>query len=418
MKLPDSWKENRLKDIAVHKTAKNKDLKYTETYTNSATLGIVRQMDYFDKEISNKENIAGYYIVEEGDYVYNPRISASAPCGPIRKSHIKETGIMSPLYTVFKITEKNLSDDYLEQYFKSTFWHSYMKTVANYGARYDRMNITTEDFFNIPIPFPPLAEQQKIAEILCKQDKIISSKQKLLEQKLQQKKWLMQKLLEIPLTDANDEEKFSLGGVVIDKSGWKKEILGNLLDFKNGINSDKEKYGYGIKMISVMDILSDNPITLDSIKSSVEISDDELKTYSVTYGDILFQRSSENYEDAGSSNVYIDGKHTVTFSGFVIRGKKKGDYEPLCLNAILNTDSNRSQIRKKAAGAQHINIGQDSLKSIQIYLPSLPEQKIIAQVLSTADKEIALLKSSIEQEKQKKKSLAQLLLTGTVRVKI
>ena len=228
----------------------------------------------------------------------------------------------------------------------------------------------------------------------------------------------MQKLLEVPYTNADCEEKFSLGGVVINKSEWKKEKLGNLLEFKNGINADKEKYGYGIKMISVMDILSDNPITSDSIKSSVEISDNELKTYSVNYGDILFQRSSENYEDAGSSNVYTDGKHTVTFSGFVIRGKKKADYEPLCLNAILKTDSNRSQIRKKAAGAQHINIGQDSLKSIQIYLPSLPEQKIIAQVLSTADKEIALLKSSIEQEKQKKKSLAQLLLTGTVRVKI
>ena len=109
MNLPKGWKEIKLSDIASHRTIKNKDSKYTETYTNSAMQGIVRQTEYFDKEISNKENIADYYLVEENDYVYNPRISAAAPCGPISKSHFKETGIMSPLYTVFRITSKNFT---------------------------------------------------------------------------------------------------------------------------------------------------------------------------------------------------------------------------------------------------------------------------------------------------------------------
>ena len=69
-----------------------------------------------------------------------------------------------------------------------------------------------------------------------------------------------------------------------------------------------------------------------------------------------------------------------------------------------------------AQGTKQQNLSTDLIGNLSIEIPSLPEQKIIAQVLSTADKEIAVLKSSIEQEKQKKKSLAQLLLTGTVRV--
>lgn len=418
MKLPDSWKENRLKDIAVHKTAKNKDLKYTETYTNSATLGIVRQMDYFDKEISNKENIAGYYIVEEGDYVYNPRISASAPCGPISKSHIKETGIMSPLYTVFKITEKNLSDDYLEQYFKSTFWHSYMKTVANYGARYDRMNITTEDFFNIPIPFPPLAEQQKIADILCEQDKIISLKQKLLEQNQKQKKWLMQKLLEVPLTDANDEEKFSLDGVVIDKSRWKKEILGCIctitgrIGFRGYTRSDITSSDKGVLSLSPSNIIDGQLnmedstfITLEKYLESPEIM--------IQKHDIVFVKTGSTFGKVG----YLDSiyqKATINPQLVIVRSNNL--VRQNLLYYILKSDYFQNFVNKIVVGGAVPTLSQEQLSKIMIHLPTLPEQKIIAQVLSTADKEIALLKSIIEQEKQKKKSLAQLLLTGTVRV--
>lgn len=86
-------------------------------------------------------------------------------------------------------------------------------------------------------------------------------------------------------------------------SDWKTRQLDQLLDFKNGINADKDKYHSGIKMISVNDILSDRPIVYDSIQGQVDIDEDTLKEFGVSYGDILFQRSSETYVDAGKSNV-------------------------------------------------------------------------------------------------------------------
>ena len=107
---------------------------------------------------------------------------------------------------------------------------------------------------------------------------------------------------------------------------WKELGLSELLDFKNGLNPKPNKFGKGIKFISVMDILNNAVITYDCIKASVDVTEKELSDFSVEKGDILFQRSSETLEDVGRANVYMDDK-TAVFGGFVIRGKKKGEYE-------------------------------------------------------------------------------------------
>ncbi len=67
LKFPEfegEWEEKKLGNLLV-KLQKNVDKKYIETLTNSAELGIISQKDYFDKEISNIDNIKKYYVVEE-----------------------------------------------------------------------------------------------------------------------------------------------------------------------------------------------------------------------------------------------------------------------------------------------------------------------------------------------------------------
>lgn len=179
-------------------------------------------------------------------------------------------------------------------------------------------------------------------------------------------------------------------------SEWETVFLGNLMDFKNGINANKEKYNNGIKMISVSDILTDLPIVYNSIQGQVDIDEDTLKKYDVTYGDVLFQRSSETFEDAGKSNVFLDHNVTATYSGFVIRGKKKAEYEPYYVNEALRIEKVRKQIITRAAGSQHINVGQDSLASIVIPFASLYEQSRIAEVLTKWDVMIELQKQYIK----------------------
>jgi len=185
------WEEKRLGDIAEKKTIKNKNNEVKNVFTNSANLGIVNQRDFFDKDIANQNNLLNYYVVENNDFIYNPRISNSAPVGPIGRNYLQK-GVMSPLYSVFKITHGNLT--FFEFYFSTTFWHEYMESIANYGARADRMSIKTGDFYLMPLPFPCLAEQTKIANFLSSLDKKINHCNTQIEKTEQWKKGLLQKM--------------------------------------------------------------------------------------------------------------------------------------------------------------------------------------------------------------------------------
>ncbi|NAR60533.1 restriction endonuclease subunit S [Acinetobacter haemolyticus] len=185
------WEDKPLNEIASKRSGKNKDGSISEVLTNSATQGIIKQSDYFEREIVTESNLNGYYIVNLDDFVYNPRISVHAPVGPIKRNK-KCLGVMSPLYTVFTVSEGNLA--YLEYFFDSNFWHDYVKGVANSGARHDRMNITNKDFFDMPIFYPCLEEQTKIANFLSSIDQKIEVVAQQIEQAKTWKKGLLQQM--------------------------------------------------------------------------------------------------------------------------------------------------------------------------------------------------------------------------------
>ena len=123
-----------------------------EVFTNSAEYGIISQRDFFDKDIANTENIDGYYVVEPNDFVYNPRISTTAPFGPIKRNKLERSGAMSPLYYVFRPNNVDLS--YLEWFFQTSCWYPFMRFNGNSGARSDRFAITDRIFNEMPISLP------------------------------------------------------------------------------------------------------------------------------------------------------------------------------------------------------------------------------------------------------------------------
>lgn len=189
------WEVKTLGEVASKVNRRNRNLEVSRILTNSATEGVIDQEEYFDRSIAVKENTDNYHIVELGDFVYNPRISVSAPVGPISMNKVGR-GIMSPLYTIFKFHSGHIP--FYEQYFKTNIWHSYLKGIANFGARFDRMNITTEGFFKMPLLLPSLAEQNKIASCLSAVEGAISSQEKKVEALKAHKRGLMQLLFPLP----------------------------------------------------------------------------------------------------------------------------------------------------------------------------------------------------------------------------
>ncbi|MBO6207936.1 MAG: restriction endonuclease subunit S [Lachnospiraceae bacterium] len=188
---------------------------------------------------------------------------------------------------------------------------------------------------------------------------------------------------------------------------WEQRKLGEVLSFQNGFNGGRKAFGEGVPLISVMDILNNQFISYDVIRGKATVTDDEYERYAVRYGDVLFQRSSENVEDAGSTNVYIDTDKIAIFGGFVIRGKQIYPYRPKFMKYLLDTKNVRNQITKKAQGAQHVNVSQETLQDVMITLPSESEQLRIETCLYNLDNLISLHQRKCDETKELKKFMLQ-----------
>ena len=188
----DPWEQRKLNEIADKVTEKNAGLQYIETFTNSAEFGIISQRDFFDHDIAKMSSLGGYYIVRNEDFVYNPRISTSAPVGPTNRNKLGRIGVMSPLYTVFR--PHDVDTTYLEYFFKSKYWHSFMNFNGDSGARSDRFSIKDSVFFEMPIPLPYTEEQEKIGQYFSNLDNLITLHQRELEKLQNIKKSMLEKM--------------------------------------------------------------------------------------------------------------------------------------------------------------------------------------------------------------------------------
>lgn len=194
--------------------------------------------------------------------------------------------------------------------------------------------------------------------------------------------------------------------------GWSEEKLGDLFEFKNGANTEAANYGSRIKFVNVMDIFGNNFLTCEKIRESVNLPDKKANLYRLKMGDVLFNRTSETFDEIALTSVYLDSKLAI-FGGFVIRGRPTSN----CLNPqfciyCFSSSSVRKESIRRGQGAIRANIGQADMRHVPLLVPPLPEQQKIAQVLSSWDDGIEKLEVLIAAKQKRKKALMQQLLTG------
>ena len=227
-------------------TKKNKDNLIQNVLCNSATLGLIPQNDYFDREIANSNNTDGYYVVEYGDFVYNPRKSVSAPYGPVNIYTGNEKGIISPLYLCFSV--HSILPSFLYYRFKSSAWFSYVYSHGDTGTRFDRVSIKDDVFFDMPIYMPSQKEQKKISSLLNLIDERISTQNKIIEDLKKLKSAIIEKVF-----NGKHSERLQLdnvgsyirgltyssndvvehGGTLVMRSN--NIVNGSLLDYNNNV---------------------------------------------------------------------------------------------------------------------------------------------------------------------------------------
>ena len=259
-----------------------------------------------------------------------------------------------------------------------------------------------------PFALPPIAEQKKIAEILCTWDDAIEKQSKLIEKLEFRKRGLMQRLL---------TGKTRLSGFT---EPWKKIELGEIGSTYTGL-SGKTKSDFengNAKFISYVNVFSNEKVNINDF-GTVKINSNE-KQNIVRYGDIFFTVSSETPNEVGMSSVLLDAVENTYLNSFCF-GYRLNDFsvlEPVFASYILRTDKFRSSIILLAQGSTRFNLSKNEVMKLQIELPSFSEQQAIAEVLTSAEREIKNHRKKIEAMRQQKRGLMQQLLTGKTRVKI
>lgn len=162
---PSGFETVQLSAIFKKVSRRNNKSEIKNVITNSAEYGLIPQRDFFDKDIAVDGNTSNYYVIEQGDFVYNPRKSNTAPYGPFNRYEREERGIISPLYTCL-VLQADIEPSYLAWYFKSDAWYRYIYDNGSQGVRHDRVSMTDDLLMGIPVIIPSKEAQLKIAKLL------------------------------------------------------------------------------------------------------------------------------------------------------------------------------------------------------------------------------------------------------------
>lgn len=389
-----NWQFVPLHELATRTKQKNRDESIVRVLTNSAELGVVDQRNFFDKEIATQGKLESYYVVELGSYVYNPRISATAPVGPISKNKVG-AGVMSPLYTVFEF--KDDGDDFYEHYFKTTGWHSYLRQASSTGARHDRMAITSEDFLAMPLPVSAPKEQQRIAECLSSADNLIATQVRKLDALKTHKKGLMKQLFP---SEGETRPRLRFPEFQNAKE-WGDQYIGDLGTVVTGSTPSTLQpafYGGEIPLVSPADI-SDMQF-VGQTKTTLT-PEGYAQTRPIRAGSVLFVCIGSTI---GKVAQTIHDCATNQQINAVVPSPNNSD------SFVYFALSFASERIALLAGKQAIPIINKSLfSSVRLLVPKLCEQQRIATCLSRLDALIAAEAQKLEALKTHKKGLMQQL---------
>ncbi|WFQ80856.1 restriction endonuclease subunit S [Xenorhabdus sp. SF857] len=390
------WPCVELNEVAKRSKNKNKGENVSRVLTNSAVDGVVDQRDYFDKDIAVKGNLETYYVVDKGDYVYNPRISTVAPVGPISKNKVGK-GVMSPLYTVFRFNSKN--NEFFEHFFKSSRWHGYLRTVSNNGARHDRMSITSSEFMAMPVPYPGEVEQQKIADCLASIDELITLHAQKLDILKSYKKGLMQQLfpaegenvpkLRFPEFRSNQE--------------WIKVTLGQLGELVSGLTySPTDVCEEGLLVLRSSNVQNGQISLGDNVFVRPDVKGANLSKP----GDILICVRNGSKALIGKNALIPENLPRCTHGAFMTIFRTNRSF---FIYQLFQTYAYDRQVAADL-GATINSINGNQLKKYDFHIPkSEEEQDKIASFLSSIDQMISSQIMKVNELKNHKQGLIQKL---------
>lgn len=198
---------------------------------------------------------------------------------------------------------------------------------------------------------------------------------------------------------------------------WDTALIGDFLDFKNGLNKGKEFFGYGTPIVNYTDVYKNRGLKKADIRGKVCLTPDEIHRFDVRKNDVFFTRTSETPDEVGMSAVLLEDVENGVFSGFVLRGRPKNDMFVLeYCKYCFSTEAVRNAIITGCTYTTRALTNGKQLSAIELPVPPKPEQEAIAEALSDIDTLIVNLEKLIAKKKAIKQGAMQELLTGKRRL--
>lgn len=397
--IPSNWNEKSIEDVADYVDYRGKTPQKVESGVFLITARNIKDgridykasMEYISKE--DYDEVMRRGIPKVGDVL----ITTEAPLGNV--AQIDDANIALAQRIIKYRGKLNILDnDYLKFYLSSDIFQSELIKKST-GSTVKGIKGTV--LHKMKIIFPPLKEQEKIAEILSTWDSAIEKQEQLIEKKKEFKKGLMQNLY---------------------SKGTKKEML-----VKSKLGEVPESW----KIVKAKEVFKSVSIKNNENEELLSVTQDKgtIPRSQLEGNVVMPEGSTRGYKLVVPNNFIISLR---SFQGGLEISKHRGIISPaytVLENKIEICHDYFKYYFKKEEFINRLNgaiVGIRDGKQISyadfgemfLPVPSLEEQIKIAEILMVADKEIELLEKELEALKLQKKGLMQGLLTGEVRVKV
>lgn len=396
--VPVEWEDTHFSELFIEKKNVTSDFEKYPLYSLTIEEGVVPKSERYERShLVKKDDI--FKIVSENDFVYNPM---NVRFGALARYKGQEDVSVSGYYDIFSVKE-SVSKEYMENLLLSEPMINYYNRVST-GSLKEKQRVHFSQFLDFVLPIPPLPEQQKIAEILSTQDKLIELQEKKIEQLKELKKAYLQKMF--PKKGSKYPELRFKGFT----DPWEQHKLGELADIVGGGTPSTSNFEYwdgDIDWYAPAEI-ADQIFVSSSERKITQQGYDNSSAKMLPVGTVLFTSR------AGIGKTAILRKEGCTNQGF-----------QSIVPHINELDSyfifSRSEEMKRygetvGAGSTFVEVSGKQMANMELMMPTTMEEQVtIGSFFRNLDSIITLHQRKSEQEKQKKKALMQLLLTGKVR---
>lgn len=397
--IPVEWEVVALQDIAQRVKTKDAGGEH-EVLTISAKVGFVRQEDRYSRYMAG-ESVKNYTLLKQGQFSYNKGNSLTYPFGCIYRLDDYTQALVPNVYISFELND-TADADFCRHLFLEGEFISRLKPFITSGVRGNGLlNVNAEDFFSLKLALPPLPEQRKIAEILSTLDEKMAVMDEQLAQTQELKKGLMQRLL----TKGIGHTQFKDSPLGEIPESWEAVQLKDVAKFTNG-------KGHENCIVDDGDYIVVNSKFISSDASVSKRSDKCLAP--LLKGQIAMVMSDVPSGKAIAKCFLVDANNRYTLNQRIC-AIEAVQADAKYLFYILNRNPYYLEFDN---GISQTNLRKEEVLHCPVPLPPLPEQRQIAEILTTVDEKIGVLQDKKAQYQTLKRGLMQQLLTGQRRVRV